>query len=70
MEEIELHANDDGYVRCPRRGEISTEWCEGCPFLTRVERSGGRTVIVCEPGDLSADLVWSSGMRDVPEIWR
>lgn len=70
MTETLLPANDDGYVLCPRRGEISVEWCEGCPFLTRTEQHGDRMVVVCEPGDVSADEVWTSAMRDVPDLWR
>lgn len=70
MTETELHANDDGFVLCPRRGEISAEWCEGCPFMTRIEHHGDRKVIVCEPGEVSADEVWTAGMRDVPDLWR
>jgi len=70
MTGTELYLDDDGYVSCPRRGDISAEWCEGCPFLTRIERSGGRVVVVCDPGPRAADLTWSSGMRDVPDLWR
>lgn len=65
MDEVELHASDDGYVLCPRRGEIAAVWCEGCPFLTRVERGGGRTAVVCEPGYVSADQIWATDVSGI-----
>lgn len=63
----ELHADMDGYVLCPRRGEISGEWCEGCPDLVNIERSGGRVVVMCDAEKTVGHYDRSSPLRD--DLW-
>lgn len=70
MEPTRLHANTDGYVLCPRRGEVSVEWCEGCPYRVRIEQRGDSVVVVCEAGPGALFDAWAGPLRDVPELWR
>lgn len=70
--ETELHADGDGYVLCPHRGEVSVEWCEGCPDQVSIEGDRGRVVVVCEVGPPYGPTgdEHLSPLRDVPELWR
>ncbi len=70
MARTELPGNSDGYVLCPLRGEVSAEWCEGCPFRMTVDRSGDRPVVVCDPSPGPAHPMWWSPLRDLPDIWK
>lgn len=73
---MELHADIDGYVRCPRRGEISAEWCQGCPDRVSIDRDGDRLVVVCavDPdAALAGGLGGGAGISalgEVPDLWR
>jgi len=70
--ETELHVDADGYLACPRRGDISVEWCEGCPHRRSIAGNGERTVVVCvaDPEEVTALDGRSSPLCDVPDIWR
>jgi hypothetical protein len=70
--ESEVQADAEGYVVCPRRGDISVEWCEGCPHRLSIQSHGGRIVVVCAAGPQSRRVgdVSSSLLRDVPDLWR
>jgi hypothetical protein len=70
--ETQLHADADGYVMCPHRGEISGEWCEGCPDRLSIDGHGDRVVVVCEVGPPHGLTGGErlSPLHDVPELWR
>jgi hypothetical protein len=67
---IELHEDHEGYLVCPRRGEIDVQWCLGCPRRLRVTYEGDRAVIVCDPGSGPIHDVAAGPLRDVPESFR
>lgn len=69
MGTTELHANSDGYVLCPIRGEVSVEWCEGCPFRIDLDDHGGRVVVVCDPGPDALRDAWAGPLREDPPPW-
>lgn len=69
--EMELHADPDGYIACPQRGQISAEWCEGCPYRFSVDSVGNRIVVECAAApQIGAAGTTSSALRDVPDLWR
>jgi hypothetical protein len=73
MATITLSTNQNDRIICPLRGEISVEWCLGCPRRVSVDYLGHQTVIVCDPGIAperyrdphGAAAGW---LQDVPEI--
>jgi len=67
---VELHEDGDGYLMCPRRGEIDVQWCLGCPRRIRVSYEGGRAVVVCDPGSDPPHDRQAGPLRDVPEDFR
>lgn len=69
MPKMEIRADDDGYVVCPRRGEISVEWCAGCPFRLHIDDGGDRVVVTCGAEPLAGVGSWPSVLRDVPDMW-
>lgn len=69
--EMELHADPAGYVVCPRRGQISVEWCDGCPYRLSVDSVGGRIVVACAAAPLPGTVATAAGaLRDLPDLWR
>jgi hypothetical protein len=61
-----------GYVDCPRRGEISVEWCLGCPYLLRLDHlDDGRTVVHCDadPDPLAGGHATDNPLHEVPALW-
>jgi hypothetical protein len=60
----------DGYLLCPRRGEIDVQWCLGCPRRVRVSHRDGRTVVACEPGSERSHDHQAGPLRDVPEPFK
>lgn len=69
--EMKLHADPDGYLACPRRGQISAEWCEGCPYRLSVDSVGDRIVVECAAAQqVGVAGTTSSALRDVPDLWR
>jgi hypothetical protein len=70
VEVIELHEDDDGYLVCPRRGEIDVQWCFGCPRRLRISFEGERAVVVCDPGEARGHSREAGPLRDVPDSLR
>jgi hypothetical protein len=68
MGAVTLHEGADGYLCCPRRGDIDVQWCLGCPRVLRVVYEGERAVVVCDPGSRSAAVPGAGPLRDLPEI--
>jgi hypothetical protein len=69
-EPITLHEDSDGFLVCPRRGEIDVQWCLGCPRRLRVDYEDGRAVVVCDPGSERPHARDAGPLRDVPESFR
>ena len=70
--EQHLVSDADGYVQCPHRGQISAEWCEGCPDMVSIDEDGAGIVVVCVGGPPHgrAEMGTASPLREVPDLWR
>lgn len=67
-EPVRLTTDSQGFVECPRRGEISAEWCEGCPRRVHLEGSAtAPDAVVCVPGTDVAPTTWEP-MRFPPDL--
>ena len=70
MAVVELHEDDDGYLYCPRRGEIDAQWCLGCPRRIKVTYKENRAVVVCDPATDELHDRSRGPLADVPDSFK
>jgi hypothetical protein len=70
MATIELHEDEDGYLYCPRRGEIDVQWCLGCSRRMKVTYENGRAVVVCDPATHVVHEQAGGPLAEVPEPFK
>ena len=61
-----------GYLACPRRGDISVDWCSGCPVRVDItDTPDGVVIVLCdsEPSRGPGHSGSASPLRDLPALW-